>query len=201
MLWTPPSTPPVRCQISQRIDRPEEQLAAPRRRRAVPLRRPRGSRPASAPRNRSRSAARSAGGSGPRPPRRQGGRRPARRAGVLPDDRVVDRAPGPPRPDDGGLALVADADGGQRTRVGPRLTQRDPDAGPHALEDLVGVVLDPAGSRRDLGMLQLVAGDRLPAPGRRGCSGCSSSPDRWRRRATAAGPSELVAVGAPVDRR
>ena len=46
----------------------------------------------------------------------------------------------------------------------PDFTQRDPDAGPHALEDLVGVVLDPAGSRRDLGVLQLVAGDRLPGP-------------------------------------
>ena len=47
-------------------------------------------------------------------------------------------------------------------RVRADLTQRDPDAGPHALEDLVGVVLDPAGSRRDLGVLQLVAGDRPP---------------------------------------
>ncbi len=84
--------------------------------------------------------------------------------GVLPDDGVVDRAPGPARPDDGRLALVADADGGQRAGVRTRLTQRDPDAGPHALEDLVGVVLDPAGSRRDLGVLQLVAGDRLPGP-------------------------------------
>ena len=163
MLWTPPSTPPVRCQIEPRIDRPEQQLArlgggAPFRsavledpgqlqRRGIGRDRQPG-QPTEAVRSPIGGKA-VAGGC---------------RAGVLPDDRVVDRAPGPPRPDDGGLALVADADGGQRTRVGPRLTQRDPDAGPHALEDLVGVVLDPAGSRRDLGVFQLVAGDRLPGP-------------------------------------
>ena len=95
------------------------------------------------------------------------GGQPLARAGrprVLPDDRVVDRPPGPARPDDGRLALVADPDRGQRARIGARVTQRDPDAGPHALEDLLGIVLDPAGSRGDLGVLQLVAGDRPPGP-------------------------------------
>ena len=50
-------------------------------------------------------------------------------------------------PDDGRLALVADPDRGEGGGVRARIAQRDPDAGPHALEDLVGVVLDPAGAR------------------------------------------------------
>ena len=84
--------------------------------------------------------------------------------GVLPDDGVVDRAAGPTVPDDRGLALVADPDRGERTRVRAGLAQGHADAGADALDDLVRVVLDPAGSRGDLGVLQLVAGDDRPGP-------------------------------------
>ena len=65
-------------------------------------------------------------------------------------------------PHDRRLALVADADRGEGAPIDTGLTQRDPDAGTDTLEDLVGVVLDPARTRRDLSMLELVAGDDLP---------------------------------------
>ena len=81
----------------------------------------------------------------------------------------------------------------------PDVTQRDPDAGPHALEDLLGIVLDPAGSRGDLGVLQLVAGDRPTRPVEQDAAAA--------RRPLVDGGDErprihgrLVAVGAPVDR-
>src|SRR5215470_5060016 len=70
-----------------------------------------------------------------------------RRAPVLPHDRPVDRATGPPVPEDGRLALVRDAERGDvaptDTRAPTRLTQhaeRDP-------PDLLRVMLDPARPR------------------------------------------------------
>ena len=60
---------------------------------------------------------------------------------------VIDLDPGAALPD----AVLATA-------------ERDPDARPHAFEDLVSVMLDPAGSWPDLGVLQLVAGDESPGP-------------------------------------
>src|SRR4029079_19235080 len=65
--------------------------------------------------------------------------------GVLPDDRIRDRSAGPPIPHDGRLALVADADRGQRAGIGPGLAQGDLHTGPDPFEDLVRVVLDHPG--------------------------------------------------------
>src|SRR5439155_22209749 len=83
------------------------------------------------------------------------------RAAILPDDRVVDRLAGAAVPDDGGLALIGDADRrhiagadagarhrGARGRHGGR-----PDAG--------RVVLDMAGRWKDLLKLKLRESDRL----------------------------------------
>ena len=79
--------------------------------------------------------------------------------GVLPDDRVGVGAAGVPVPDDGGLALVGDADavdvGGGQVQAG----QAGPDDRLGPLPDLQRVVLDPAGPRQDLLVLELVAAD------------------------------------------
>src|SRR4029079_8355390 len=96
--------------------------------------------------------------------------------GVLPYDRVLDRAAGRTRPDHRGLALVADPDRGQRTAVRVDRAQGDPDARPHALEDLVGVVLDPAGTRRDLGVSQLMAGGPPPRPAQKEAAAARRAP-------------------------
>ena len=79
-----------------------------------------------------------------------------RGAAVLPDDRVVDRLAGLAVPDDGRLALVGDADGGDvRRRASPRAAERlDGDADLRR-PDLLRVVLDPAGLRKDLRELLL----------------------------------------------
>ena len=82
--------------------------------------------------------------------------------GVLPHDGVVDRAPAATIPDDGRLALIADPHRHEVLRRDPGLADGDLHAGPDALDDLVRVVLHPARSWRDLGVLELVAGDRLP---------------------------------------
>ena len=81
------------------------------------------------------------------------------RAAVLPDDRVVDRLAGLAIPDDGRLALVGDADGGDVARPevrAPERLGRDRDL---RRPDLAGVVLDPAGLREDLLKLALADGD------------------------------------------
>ena len=86
------------------------------------------------------------------------------RAAVLPDDGVVDRLAGAAVPHHRGLALVGDADAGQRLGVELGLGERaaaDLDRRP---PDLLGVVLDPAGFRKDLRQLFLRAGHR-PAGG------------------------------------
>ena len=65
----------------------------------------------------------------------------------------------PPVPDDGGLALVGDTDavdvGGGQMQAG----QAGPDDRLGPLPDLQRVVLDPAGPRQDLLVLELVAAD------------------------------------------
>ena len=165
VTWTPPETPPVRCQMSHESMVPNRR--SPALGGGASLRASVVEDPGELERGRiGRDRQPGQGPEAIRPGRVRGGETGARvrRPGVLPDDRVVDRASGPTVPDDGRLALVADADRGEGGRIGAAVTQRDPDTGPHALEDLVGVVLDPAGSRRDLGVLQLVAGDRLPGP-------------------------------------
>jgi hypothetical protein len=53
--------------------------------------------------------------------------------------------------------LIADADGGERAGIDAGLAHRDAHACPDAVEDLVGIVLDPTGPWRDLSMLELVA--------------------------------------------
>ena len=76
-------------------------------------------------------------------------------AAALPDDGVADRLAGGLVPDDGGLPLVGDADGGDAGGRGPDF--------PHGLHryaqlggpDLPGVVLHPAGLGEDLGELLL----------------------------------------------
>ncbi len=76
-------------------------------------------------------------------------------ARVLPDQRVVDRAPGAPIPHHRRLALVGDPDAGDVTRREMRLPQR---GGGHPLDvrpDLDRVVLDPAGVLHDLLVLAL----------------------------------------------
>ena len=77
-------------------------------------------------------------------------------AGVLPDDGVVDRPAGGLVPQDGGLALVGDANGRQILGRDLRLGQGAGDDRLHIGPDLLGVVLHPAGPREDLPVLLLV---------------------------------------------
>ena len=101
-------------------------------------------------------------------------------AAVLPDDGVVDRLAGAAVPHHRGLALVGDADAGQRLGVELGLGQRAAADLDRGRPDLLGVVLDPAGLRKDLRQLLLRA---APPAGRwrrtrwRGCWWC---PGRWR---------------------
>ena len=82
-----------------------------------------------------------------------------RRAAVLPDDGVVDGTSGLAVPDDRGLALVGDADGGDVPRPQVRAPQRLDGDGDLRRPDLVGIVLDPARLRKDLLELPLPDGD------------------------------------------
>ena len=85
-----------------------------------------------------------------------------RGAAALPDDGVVDRLPGGPVPEDGGLPLVGDADGGDLLGVDV--------GGAHGLRqgpllrgpDVQRVVLHPAGLGVDLAEGVLGPGDDLP---------------------------------------
>ena len=98
------------------------------------------------------------------------------RARVLPHDRVADRPAAIALPYDGGLALVGDAHRGDvgRARAGRRESRLDGLAarGP----DLVGVVLDPAGTRMDLGGARAGRAPRRAPRRRTGSPACSSSP-------------------------
>src|SRR5262249_1622446 len=69
---------------------------------------------------------------------------------ALPDDRVVDRPSGRTLPEDRGLALIGNPDGGNLGRVGPGATNRLARGFELARPDLLGIVLDPAGARIDL---------------------------------------------------
>ena len=71
-------------------------------------------------------------------------------AAVLPDDGVVDRLAGAAVPHDRGLALVGDADAGQRLGVELRLGERAAADLDRGRPDLLGVVLDPARLGEDL---------------------------------------------------
>ena len=85
-------------------------------------------------------------------------------AAALPDNGVVDRLAGVTVPDDGRLALVRDADGGDVLRRRADLVhgrQRHAELG---RPDLVGVMLDPAGLGEILGELLLRNAAHL-APG------------------------------------
>ena len=82
------------------------------------------------------------------------------RAPVLPDDGAVDRLAAAPVPDDAGLALVGDADGGnvagRELGGGERLPRRLHRRAP----DVLRVVLDPARGRVVLGELALPRPER-----------------------------------------
>ena len=79
-------------------------------------------------------------------------------AGVLPDDGVVDRLTGAPIPEHNGLPLIGHPDRGEvgSVHVAPRQGALDDALGPQP--DLLGIVLDPAGTRVDLLVLLLVGG-------------------------------------------
>ena len=76
-------------------------------------------------------------------------------APVLPHDRRAGRVQGAAVPDDGGLALVGDADAG-RLLVGAG--QRLAAGGDGRRPDVVGLVLDPAGAGEQLRELAVAAG-------------------------------------------
>ena len=91
---------------------------------------------------------------------------------VLPDDRVMDRRPGRALPQHRRLALVGDADRGDRSvRSGRRFTAGRNDAPP----DLLRVVLDPAGLRIMLGQLDLRGAPRPPRRIEEDCSGAGGA--------------------------
>ena len=83
-------------------------------------------------------------------------------AAILPDDCVVDGFAGLAIPYDRGLALVGDADGSHV--AGPRagLGQSFERNGDLRRRDLLGIVLDPSGLRKDL--FELALGDGANAP-------------------------------------
>ncbi len=74
-----------------------------------------------------------------------------RAAPALPDDGVVHRTAVGAFPEQGGLALVGDADGGDPARGGAGRLEQLPHGAAHRVPDLLGVVLDPAGTGVVLG--------------------------------------------------
>src|ERR1700730_16657428 len=83
-----------------------------------------------------------------------------RSAPVLPDDGIVDGLARRALPDEGGLALIGDADTGdcrgRKTGLAEDLAHR----GKRRLPNLLGIMLDPAGSREDLPEFLLTDIDR-----------------------------------------
>ena len=73
-----------------------------------------------------------------------------RRPAILPDDGVVDRLAGLAIPDDGRFALVGDADGRDVLRAHLRPPERFDGDADLRRPDLLRVVLDPPGARKDL---------------------------------------------------
>ena len=85
------------------------------------------------------------------------------RAPVLPDDRIVDRLAGGAVPDDGGLALIGDADAGDIVRGEAGLGHRLAHGRDRRLPDFLRVVLDQTRRRKDLPQFLLRGGERLEA--------------------------------------
>src|SRR5690606_17347665 len=71
-------------------------------------------------------------------------------AAVLPDDGAMDRAAGLAVPDDGGFALVGDADAREPARIDAGGEQRMLDGGDGRAPEILGLVLDPARIREVL---------------------------------------------------
>ena len=80
------------------------------------------------------------------------------RAPVLPHDRVVDRSAGLAIPDDRRLALVGDADGRDISWTQVGASERLGGDGDLCGPDLIGIVLDPARTRKDLREFPLAGG-------------------------------------------
>ena len=85
-----------------------------------------------------------------------------RRPAALPHDGAMDRRARRPVPDDCGLALVGDPDGGDVGRAHTRLGERHGRRLSHRGPDLFRVVLDPARLRIVLGQLSIAARDDSP---------------------------------------
>ena len=114
-----------------------------------------------------------------------------RGAPVLPDDCIVDGAAGRAVPDDRGLALIGDADRGDVLRPGADLGERRAYGRKGGRPDRLGIVLDQAGGRIDLGQLLPRARDR----GQR-----SIEQDRARRGGTLVDGKEIVRQARPLTR-
>ena len=71
-------------------------------------------------------------------------------AAILPDNGVVNRLAGLAIPDDSGLALVGDANGRHIARAGASFLQSFKCDGDLRRNDVLGIVLDPAGLGKDL---------------------------------------------------
>ena len=101
-------------------------------------------------------------------------------AAVLPDDGVVHRLAGRAIPHHRRLALVGDADAGQRRGVELGLGERAAADLDRRAPDLLGIVLDPARLGEDLRQLLLRRRDRLARRHRTRWRACWSCPGRWR---------------------
>ena len=82
-------------------------------------------------------------------------------AAVLPDDGIAHRLAGGAVPDDGGLALVGHADGGDILRFQPGLGKRFGEYRNLRAPNLLRIVLDPTRRRKMLGKRLLGDADRL----------------------------------------
>ena len=105
-----------------------------------------------------------------------------RGAAVLPDDGVVDGLAGVAVPDDGGLALVGDAERGDVARANASLAE-DLDGGAELRgQDLEGIVLDPAAVGIDLRKLVRCHARNAGRRGRKGWRASWWCPDRAKER-------------------
>lgn len=85
----------------------------------------------------------------------------ARGAAVLPDNRIVKRLAGGPVPEQGGLALIGDADGGDILRADTGALDRGAGGAGDGGPEIGGIMFDPARSRVVLGEFLLRRGNRL----------------------------------------
>ena len=83
-----------------------------------------------------------------------------RRAAILPNDGIVDGAAGGPLPHNRGLALVGDAEGRDIAGVSPRPRNGCAHRCKRRRPDILGIMLDQAGRRIDLGKFLLRTRDR-----------------------------------------